>query len=86
MHNGLVMLDLDCNTGSMDEILTLVSAKLTEEGLASEEDSLRLKDLWMQKHRHQFEGPRKEEGNLSAVIKELLVQKLESKVMYYRLK
>ena len=35
--------------------------------------------LWQLKHRHQFEGPRKAEGKLTSVIKELLVQKLESK-------
>ena len=40
----------------------------------------RLKKIWLIKHRHQFEGPRKVEGNLSAVIRELLVQKLENKV------
>ena len=36
-------------------------------------------ELWQKKHRHQFEGPRKAEGKLTSVIKELLVQKLESK-------
>ncbi len=46
----------------------------------SEEVARQLKDLWTKKHRHQFEGPRKIEGNLSRVIKDLLVQKLESKV------
>lgn len=45
------------------------------------ENGARMKELWMRKHRHQFEGPRKiESGNLSRVIKDLLVQKLESKV------
>ena len=40
----------------------------------------RMKDLWMLKHRHQHEGPRKVgDGKLTTVIKDLLVQKLESK-------
>ena len=35
----------------------------------------------MLKHRHQHEGPRKVgDGKLTTVIKDLLVQKLESKV------
>ena len=39
-----------------------------------------MKDLWMLKHRHQHEGPRKVgDGKLTTVIKDLLVQKLESK-------
>ena len=40
----------------------------------------RMKELWMLKHRHQHEGPRKVgDGKLTTVIKDLLVQKLESK-------
>ena len=39
-----------------------------------------MKELWMLKHRHQHEGPRKVgDGKLTTVIKDLLVQKLESK-------
>ena len=43
------------------------------------EVSEKLIELWQKKHRHQFEGPRKTEGKLTSVIKDLLVQKLESK-------
>ena len=40
----------------------------------------RMKELWTLKHRHQHEGPRKVgDGKLTTVIKDLLVQKLESK-------
>ena len=45
----------------------------------SNADAEKLVELWQKKHRHQFEGPRKAEGKLTTVIKELLVQKLESK-------
>ena len=39
-----------------------------------------MKELWLLKHRHQHEGPRKVgDGKLTTVIKDLLVQKLESK-------
>ena len=39
-----------------------------------------MKELWTLKHRHQHEGPRKVgDGKLTTVIKDLLVQKLESK-------
>ena len=55
--------------------------KLVEGNYATYDVIHKLKKLWLIKHRHQFEGPRKVEGNLSAVIKELLVQKLESKVI-----
>ncbi len=45
------------------------------------EKGAKMKELWLKKHRHQFEGPRKMDGgNLSRVIKDLLVQKLENKV------
>ena len=43
------------------------------------EVSEKLIELWQKKHRHQFEGPRKTEGKLTTGIKDLLVQKLESK-------
>ena len=40
----------------------------------------KMKELWMLKHRHQHERPRKVgDGKLTTVIKDLLVQKLESK-------
>ena len=81
MNHGLVNLDLDSIGVTLEEILYRISAQLVSEGHIGEENSAKLRDLWMKKHRHQFEGPRKAEGNLSAVIKELLVQKLESKVL-----
>ena len=80
MQNGLVDLDLDSTGMSMGDILSSITTRLVERGHLSEDNSSRLRDLWLQKHRHQFEGPRNAEGNLSAVLKELLVQKLESKV------
>ena len=79
MHHGLLCLDLDC-ASSLDGILTQICNCLVDENYISDENAILLKELWMQKHRHQFEGPRKVEGNLSTVIRDLLVQKLESKV------
>ena len=84
MNHGLVNLDLDSTGLTLEEILLRISSQLVSDGHIGEENSAKLKDLWMSKHRHQFEGPRKAEGNLSAVIKELLVQKLESKVLKAR--
>ena len=79
MENGVILLDVDGQNLGLDFILSLICQKIVECELASEEAATQLKELWMLKHRHQFEGPRKAEGNLSSVLKELLVQKLESK-------
>ncbi len=38
---------------------------------------------FLRQYRHQFEGPRKVEGNLTRAIKDLLVQKLEHKVRLF---
>ena len=56
-----------------------MTSALRSSGDIDSEQAATLKDLWLRKHRHQFEGPRKVEGNLSRVLKDLIVQKLESK-------
>ena len=60
------------------DLCTQMGGSLTNSGL-DPEGATQLVELWQAKHRHQFEGPRKAEGKLTSVIKELLVQKLESK-------
>ena len=80
MSNGAVILDLDYSFNTLPKICDAVGKRLIEGNYATFDVVQRLKNLWLIKHRHQFEGPRKVEGNLSAVIKELLVQKLENKV------
>ena len=58
----------------------MIADELISKELVSSDVAAKLVELWQKKHRHQFEGPRKAEGKLTTVIKELLVQKLESKV------
>ena len=62
------------------QICDIISQQLVLDGHLNEENANKLKDLWQRKHRHQFEGPRKVEGTLTRVLKDLIVQKLESKV------
>ena len=77
LRSGLVLIDLEAK--NLNEICDVVVEKLTQEDFVPNEQAANLKELWLKKHRHQFEGPRKVEGNLSRVLKDLLVQKLESK-------
>ena len=56
----------------------IVAQELVQRELINNDVAEKLIELWQVKHRHQFEGPRKE-GKLTTYIKELLVQKLESK-------
>ena len=79
LHSGLVLVDLEKK--NLPSILDAVTAKLTEKKIVGQEQAVKLKELWLRKHRHQFEGPRKAEGNFSRVIEDLLVQKLESKAV-----
>ena len=80
MNSGLVILDLDSSCNTLSKVCEVVGEKLVTGGYASYEVVQKLKKLWLMKHRHQFEGTRKAEGNISAVIRDLLVQKLENKV------
>jgi hypothetical protein len=76
---GLVLVNAEASDFS--GLCTIIGEQLVAEGLVNNEVSEKLVELWQKKHRHQFEGPRKAEGKLTAVIKELLVQKLELKVL-----
>lgn len=80
MNAGVVILDLDPSSyDSTSAICDAICEQLVSDGHADQEVAGRLKALLLKKHRHQFEGPRKT-GTLSTVLKELLVNKLESKV------
>ena len=83
LSTGLVILDLDYSHNTLPKICDAIGERLVAGNYATYDVAHKLKRLWMLKHRHQFEGARKVEGNLSAVIKELLVQKLENKVHVY---
>lgn len=77
LQNGLILVDADAPDFST--LCQLIGKELIEKGLCNNEVSDKLVELWQKKHRHQFEGKRQGEGKLTTVIKELLVQKLESK-------
>ena len=77
LQNGLILVDADAPDFST--LCQLISKELIDKGLCNNEVSDKLVELWQKKHRHQFEGKRQAEGKLTTVIKELLVQKLESK-------
>ena len=80
-RSGIILLDVEAR--DMGKICDIVAAALasTSEGVAFDSEAVaKMKELWMLKHRHQHEGPRKVgDGKLTTVIKDLLVQKLESK-------
>ncbi|XP_059080880.1 sodium bicarbonate cotransporter 3-like isoform X1 [Tigriopus californicus] len=78
-RSGLIMIDFEAKDFS--HLIDLVNYQLMQEERVTQDQSVKLKELWKKKHRHQFEGPRKVEGNLSKVIKDLLVQKLENKAV-----
>ena len=80
MSSGIVVLDLDYSFNTLPKICDAIGERLVSGNYVPYDTVQRLKKLWTIKHRHQFEGPRKVEGNLSNVIKELLVQKLENRV------
>ena len=80
LSSGIVVLDLDYSFNTLPKICDAIGERLVSGNYAPYDTVQRLKKLWTIKHRHQFEGPRKVEGNLSNVIKELLVQKLENRV------
>ena len=71
---------VDCEAENFQMLCELISNELINREIIDNEVGEKLVELWQKKHRHQFEGPRKAEGKLRTVIKELLVQKLESKV------
>lgn len=82
-RNGLILIDFEAK--DLNHLIDLVNHKLVSEERVTQDQAAKLKELWKRKHRHQFEGPRKVEGNLSKVIKDLLVQKLENKVLIAKL-
>ncbi len=71
---------MDIEAKNLSDICEIVGHELISKGIANEEVVSKMCDLWQKKHRHQFEGPRKVEGKLTSVIRDLLVQKLENKV------
>ena len=71
---------MDCEAENFQMLCELISNELINREIIDNEVGEKLVELWQKKHRHQFEGARKAEGKLRTVIKELLVQKLESKV------
>lgn len=77
LHDGLILNDVEAT--DFPSLCNLIRGQLISNELVTSEEAESLTDLWQIKHRHQFEGPRKAEGKLTSVIKELLVQKLESK-------
>jgi len=77
LKTGIVLLDLEAS--NLLKISNSLVEVLVTQGDVSRDTAIKLKDLYILKHRHQFEGPRKVDTGLAAVIKELLVQKLESK-------
>ena len=78
LNSGLVL--VDCEAENFASLCQLLSDELINKQIVSNEIAEKLVELWQKKHRHLFEGPRKDEGKLSTVIKQLVVQKLESKV------
>ena len=77
LKEGLVLVDIEAP--DFATLCRTVGDQLVTNQSVSSEVAEKLIELWQKKHRHQFEGPRKAEGKLTTVIKELLVQKLESK-------
>ena len=77
LQEGLVLVDIEAP--DFATLCRTVGDQLVTNQSVSSEVAEKLIELWQKKHRHQFEGPRKAEGKLTTVIKELLVQKLESK-------
>ena len=77
MQDGLVLVDIEAP--DFASLCHIIGDELVTNQAVTSEISEKLTELWQKKHRHQFEGPRKAEGKLTSVIKELLVQKLESK-------
>ena len=70
---------VDVEAPDFGSLCRMIGDQLVANESVTTEVSEKLIELWQKKHRHQFEGPRKAEGKLTTVIKELLVQKLESK-------
>ena len=79
LNSGLVL--VDCEAVDFASLCQLISDELINRQIVNNEIAEKLVELWQKKHRHLFEGPRKDEGKLSTVIKQLVVQKLESKVI-----
>ena len=77
LQDGLVLVDIEAP--DFASLCHIIGDELVTNQAVTSEISEKLTELWQKKHRHQFEGPRKAEGKLTSVIKELLVQKLESK-------
>ncbi len=77
LQNGLVLVDIEAP--DFNSLCLKLREELVAKDFVNADTGDKLVELWQMKHRHQFEGPRKAEGKLTAVIKELLVQKLESK-------
>uniref|UniRef100_A0A0K2VB20 Anion exchange protein n=1 Tax=Lepeophtheirus salmonis TaxID=72036 RepID=A0A0K2VB20_LEPSM len=77
LRSGLTLIDLRAH--SLREICEIVGDHIVSREDVNREEASRLQELWMKKHRHQFEGARKPDGKLTAVLKELLVQRLENK-------
>lgn len=78
LHSGLILVDVE-EGDDFGSICEGIAQSLFNHDLVTAEEASKLGDLWAKKHRHQFEGPRKVDSTLTTVIKELLVQKLESK-------
>ena len=81
LNSGLVL--VDCEAVDFSNLCQLISEELINRQIVNNEIAEKLVELWQKKHRHLFEGPRKDEGKLSTVLKQLVVQKLESKVTNY---
>jgi len=76
-QEGLILVDVEA--ADYGSLCRMIGDQLVSKESVTPEVSEKLIELWQKKHRHQFEGPRKTEGKLTTVIKDLLVQKLESK-------
>merc|ERR1740128_421729 len=77
LKTGVVLLDLEAS--NLSKICNSLVEVLVTQGDVSRENAVRIKDVLLLKHRHQFEGQRRVDTGLATVLKDLLVQKLESK-------
>ena len=67
---------VDVEAQDFGSLCRIIGDQLVVNESVTPEVSEKLIELWQKKHRHQFEGPRKAEGKLTAVIKVWMAIKL----------
>lgn len=81
LQAGLIMMDLNYEVEDFPTLCRGIGDALAAKDYVTAQVAEKLTELWQLKHRHHFEGPRKMEGKLSNMIKELLVHKSKPKVL-----